>query len=176
MYLRVYQLTNKQYPKKSASQGKEGGALKSSETSTCPLIRIINIREPRHKRKALLNMKLTSVLETIISLVAIIPGPRVTVASAGCNPSSILPLFSQQRPFFSSLCRPAARATEKEGNVEAGREGRGKFPQDNDTIPRDRTLALFPLYIRVSVFNTRPAGRASDYKDITSECPVYFPG
>lgn len=39
-----------------------------------PLIAILNIRQPKHKRKALLNTEL-AVLETIISAVAIIPGP-----------------------------------------------------------------------------------------------------
>ena len=46
------------------------------------LIAILNIRQPKHKRKALLNTEL-AVLETIISAVAIIPGPPCYVAFTG---------------------------------------------------------------------------------------------
>lgn len=62
-----------------------------------PLIAILNIRQPKHKRKALLNTEL-AVLETIISAVAIIPGPVLRSFHRLQNPP---PFFRCFPPLFS---------------------------------------------------------------------------
>lgn len=51
-----------------------------------------------------------------------------------------------------------------------------KLSRDKRAIPERNILALLPVYISASVFNTHGLSTAGTYKDITSECSMCFPG